>query len=552
MPAMDPCVPRRWSPAFSTAILALAGLFLPAGCSGEPPEPAPDAPSYAMPSPGGRVVFGGRVEPKDLNCLRETETPAVTICDLIADTLLTYDSELNIIPRLAESFVISPDRLSITLNLRQGVKWHDGTPFTIKDVLYTVERIRDPGSNIQGQLPSQFEAVKSIETPDEWTLVARYDQASVVAIHTWAKVFIMPAHLPFGTGEPSGLGRRPVGTGPFRFESWTPGQEIFLKANDDYFLGRPLLDEFIMRYVDSGPSIVFGLTSGELDVTPLPAGGLRADDPDIEVHRYPLMKVRYILWNIVHESRLLSDPKVRKAISLALNRAAYVNIVAKDHPTLAVSTFIPGSWAHDPDLAPLPYDPEQAAALFREAGWIDRNNDGLLETPHGPAEFTLLVLAGHPDVEIGEMLKESLATLGVNVNLVALEWKVMQERKRGGSFQGLIAGWGLDVDPDPFDFFHSSQASGGQNYGGYSNLEVDRLSEEGRLETDPGKRARIYHQIERILVEEQPYTFIYHNVATVGRNRRVQGMRIGQRGVWGWQPGILSWWIPEKERRSRR
>ena len=281
----------------------------------------------------------------------------------------------------------------------------------------------------------------------------------------------------------------------------------------------------------------------------LPPAGLPSKNPQIEIHRYPLLSIQFILWNVAHENKLLADPRVRKAISLAFDRHAYVSHVAKDHPPLAVSTFLPGSWAHDPELAPLPYDPDQAAALFAEAGWADRDGDGVLETPHGPAQFTLLAVSGSPAVQMGEMLKEGLAPLGVRVDLLALEWKVLRQRVRAGSFQAAFFRWNMDVDPDPFDFFHSSQAARGQNFGGYSNAELDRLVEAGLHETDQALRAEIYYQVERILVEEQPYTFIFHPVATVGMNRRVHGVQIGQRGLWGWQPGILDWWIPEEERR---
>lgn len=523
-------------------------LLLPASCAPSPEPPPSEAVREACgsdPAPGGQIVVGVPSEPQGLNCLRVAGGLEVTLCRYFSGTLLAHDRNLGIIPRLAQSFQSSEDGRSVTFKLRHDVKWHDGVPFTAEDVLYTVERIRSPGSAIRGNLPALFEPLASVEAPDDYTIVASYREPYALAYQAWSRAFIMPAHLPFEPGAATPLSRAPVGTGPFRLVRWEPGVQIVLEAFPDYFGGAPLLDRLIYRIVPDRGSLLAGLRTGDIDIvsfTPTDAPEEDRSQP-FRVIRFPANALDFILWNTREDPGLFTDPRVRRALSLALDRPGYIRHLTGGQDLPAVSTFHPSSWAHDPELEPLPHDPGEAAALLAQAGWNDTDGDGILDTPAGPAEFTIIYFSGAAVAEsIATMLQESLAGLGVKVHLQGLDRQGIRERVRGRSFQAAVYTWYMDPDPDPYDFFHSSQSEYGQNFGGYSNPEVDRLAEEGRREMEPSRRARLYHQVEKILREEQPYTFLAHPMNTLGVSRRVCGLEFGPAG-WSWYPSPLQWWV---------
>lgn len=506
----------------------------------------------AAPLNGGAVVCGDGVEPRELNCIRTVEASTLRICRLVADTLVDHDRNLRIIPRLAESFEASADGKTLTFHLRKGVRWHDGKPFTARDVLYTIDQIRSPHSNIAGNLPALFEPLAAVEAPDEFTVVSRFREPYALGYEAWAKTFILPEHLRFAPGEASPADRAPIGTGAFKFVRWDAQDKIVLEANRDYFAGRPHLDRFIVRYVPNSHTLALALKSGDLDITTLTAEETPADDTGLpyRILRYPALSLDAILWNVREPKGLFIDARVRRAMSMALDRRAYVDKILRGHGLPAVSTFFPGMWAHDAALEPLPHDAGGAAALLAAAGWRDRDGDGILDTPSGPASFTLIFsprAAEHDS--LAAIFKDSVKPLGIDVHLESLDHATYLERCRNHGFEAALRRWGLDVDPDPFDFFHSSSYKDGLNYGGYASTDVDRLAEEGRRTMSLEKRTALYHKVEAILREEQPYTFIAHPSSIVGMSRRLQGVEVAPNGVLAWYPAAIGWWISPAEAR---
>lgn len=526
MPRSD-SLQRRFPPAplLATTIL----LALAAGCT-----QGPDPPETAREGDGetATLIYGSPEEPRELNCIRASDLPAIQICHMVHDTLLAFGKDLDLQPRLAESWEIGEGGRSITFRLRRGAAWHDGAPFASRDVLYTVQQIRHPDAMIRGNLPALFEPLESIEAPDDYTVVARYREPYAPALQAWARAYILPAHLPASPGATSPEDRAPVGTGPFRFESWDPAEKITLAANEEYFGGRPLLDRLILRIIPDAHTLALALQTGEAHLGSLPPPLAPPEKPGAayRVHRFSSLKLDFILWNARSRPGIFADSRVRRALSMALDRAGYIEHVTGGADRAAVSTFHPAIWAHDPSLEPLPYDPAEAASLLKQAGWS--------------TDFTLLYYSGNRSHEkIATLLQDALGRLGISVSLQGLEWTVFLEKVRGGSFDAAVYRWNLDPDPDPFDFFHSSQAEGGQNYGGYSSPVFDRLAEEARRTPDPAARRAIYHRIERILREDQPYTFISHPASVAVVSRRLEGVEFGPSGFWGWYPAQLQWRI---------
>lgn len=511
-----------------------------------------DAPAPG-PSSGGSVVFADKNEPSELNCVRAGDAPALRICRLVSDSLLDYDANLNFIPRLAESFETDPSGTRLTFHLRRGVKWHDGEPLTSKDVAYTIRQLTDPKAMVRGNRAALFEPLIGLDTPDDFTVIARYREPFPLAYEGWVRTFILPAHLPFKPGESSKLDRSPVGTGPWRFVAWDPGQRILLEANDQYFAGRPHLDRLAYRYLPEDSTHPLALKTGEVQLAAFPPHLVPDDDAGLPFRlvRYDSLALVCVMWNVRDSRGLFKDPRVRRAVALAFDRASFVRTFMKGHGRPAVSSFYPLSWAHDPQLEPLPYDPAAAGKLLEQAGWRDRDGDGTLDTPSGPASFTLNFFPGRADQErIATLLQAALKPLGVDVHLQGLEFATLRERVHKHEFEATTYSWTLDADPDPYDFFHSSQyPPAGLNMGGYSNPVIDRLSEEGRRTLDVKVRASLYHRAESILRDEQPFLFIYHPESVVGVARSLQGVEIGPAGLWGWWPSTLRWWIPAADQR---
>lgn len=546
---------RLAAPASVALALALFGAY---GC-GREPDPAGEPPPETQveqeaPSRGGEAIIALDAEPKDLNCLRVADAPSVSICRVIAGTLLDYDRDVRLVPRLAESFEASDDGRELTFRLRKDVRWHDGHPLTSRDVLYTVEALRHLDAEIQGNLPALFEPLESIASADEHTVVVRYREPYALAYEAWTRAFIMPAHRPFGPGEETPLSRAPIGTGPFRFKHWEPGVQVVLEANEDHFDGPPWLDRITLRIVPDRGALLAGLKTQTIDI-----GGLNPLDVPPEDSGLPFTTIKYagprvdfILWNTRPDPGLFADARVRRAFSLAFDRQGYIDHVTEGNDLPAVSTFHPRGWAHDPSLEPLPHDPEAAARLLDEAGWRSEAG-GARVTPRGPAAFTLLFNSANPAHEkIATLMKESLASLGVKVRLQGLDFPTLRDKVNARAFEAAVYRWYLDPDPDPYDFFHSREAEQGQNLGGYSNPEVDHLAEEGRRTLDLRRRADIYHQVERILREDQPYTFVSHPTVAIAVNRRIRGVEVGPRGFWGWYPAPMRWWVLQDPPRRTR
>jgi peptide/nickel transport system substrate-binding protein len=511
--------------------------------------------SGTQPTNGGTIVLAIVADPHELNCIRANDMPALTICRWVTDTLVDYDHDQNIVPRLAESFESSADGRTLTFHLRKGVRWHDGAPFTATDVLYTVRQIRAPGAHVLNSSLGYLESLVSIEAPDEFTVVTKYREPYALVYQAWADIFILPAHLPFDPGASTPADRHPVGTGPFRFVRWDPQEKIVLEANPEYFLGRPHIDRMIVRYIPDEHTRAIALKSGEIDISDLQISDAAADDtgrPYRIVH-YPFRSLQMIVWNVREPKGLFSDSRVRRAMALALDRDAYISRIMNGYALTAVSSFFPGTSAQDHALQPLPHDPKGAAALLAEAGWRDRDGDGVLDTPHGPASFTLLYSPTKPWMEaLAALFQADLKPLGVDVHLESLEWNTFLNRINTHSFEAALKAWTLDPDPDPFDLFHSSQWMGGHNLGGYASAEVDRLIEEGRTTMEPGRRSEVYHRLEAILREEQPVMFIAFPNSILGINRQVQGVVTGPSGFLGGYPDILGWWLSPAEARQGR
>jgi len=514
-----------------------------------PPPREPDVPAY-----GDSLVEGSIGEPSTLIPILASDSASHSVAAMVYNGLVKYDKNLNLTGDLAERWDISPDGLTITFHLRKGVKWHDGSEFTAHDVLYTYRTIIDPKTPTA--YAEDFLQVKSAAAVDPYTFKVIYSKPFAPALASWG-LNILPAHLLEGKDiTKSELARNPVGTGPYRFKEWTPGQRIVLESFQQYFEGRPYIDRRIYRIIPDSSTMYMELKAGGLDMMSLtPVQFQRqTNSPDFlrrfNKFTYPVPTYAYLGYNL--KNPLFTDKRIRQAITCAINKDELVQGVLFGLGQAGHTPFQPGTWANNPDLKPFPYDPVRAEKLLAEAGWHKRGSDGMLVKDGKPFKFTILTNQGNEQrIKTAQIVQYRLKKIGIDVRIRVLEWaSLLTNYIDSRNFDVVLMGWSISQDPDQYDIWHSSKTGAKElNFISYKNPEVDRLLEEGRGTFDKEKRRRCYFRMQEILADEQPYTFLYVPAALPAISARFRGIQPAPAGI-GYN--LIKWYVPLKEQLSER
>lgn len=535
---------------FHIITVTIACLCL-SGCAPDTEHTAAHAPSRQVVPPvyGDAVIEGTIGEASTLIPILASDSASHSVAGQIYNGLVKYDKNLKLIGDLASSFQVSQDGLTITFHLRHGVKWHDGTPFTSRDVLYTYNVIIDPKTPTA--YADDFKQVKSLVAPDDFTVVARYSVPFAPALASWGSA-ILPAHLLEGkdiTKTP--LSRNPVGTGPYRFKEWVGGQKIVLEANKDYFEGRPYIDRYIYRIIPDTSTMYMELKAGGVDLmslTPVQYSRQTVSQrftSQFNKFRYPSSGYLYMGYNLRHP--LFADKRVRQAITAAINKDELIHGVLFGMGQKSHGPIVPGRWAYNPGVKDIGYDPAHAAELLSAAGWHEKNADGILTKNGKPFQFTIQTNQGNQQrLLTAQIVQQRLKTIGIDVKIRIVEWATfLKEHIDKGNFDVVMLAWNISQDPDMYDIWHSSKTKPGElNFIGYNNPEVDRLLVEGRSTFDVEKRKRAYFRIQEILADEQPYTFLYVPDALPVVNARIRGIEPAPAGIGHNQ---IRWYVPKNE-----
>jgi len=536
------------SPLFFPILFLL--LFFVASCnSGDAPSAAAPRAESTPPATGDSLVEGTIGEASTLIPILASDAPSHAIAGLVYNGLVKYDKNLNIIGDLAESFDISSDGLTITFHLRRGVKWHDGAPFTSRDVLYTFRVTIDPKTPTA--YAEDFKQVKSITVPDDYTVRVVYGEPFAPALASWG-MNILPAHLLEGKDiTKSPLARKPVGTGPYRFKEWISGQKIVLEASSDYFEGRPYIDRFIYRIIPDSSTMYMELKAGAIDLmnlTPVQYSRQTANNnftSRFNKYRYPSSGYLYMGYNLRHP--LFGDKRVRQAMTAAINKEELIQGVLFGMGQKSHGPIVPGRWAYNPNVRDIEYNPKRAAELLAEAGWREKNSEGILVKDGKTFKFTILTNQGNQQrLMSAQIIQQRLRQVGVDVKIRIVEWATfLKEFIDKGKFEVVMLAWNISQDPDMYDIWHSSKTKPGElNFIGYKNAEVDRLLVEGRNTFDIEKRKKAYFRIQEILADEQPYTFLYVPDALPVVSARIRGVEPAPAGIGHNQ---IKWHVPKNE-----
>ncbi len=437
---------------------------------------------------------------------------SVIVNKVLFPGLVRPNEQLRPEPDLALSWEESPDGLTYTFALRPGVQWHDGKPFTARDVKFTFDQITDLRSG--SRLRSDFAAIAGVDVVDSLTVRFRL-RAPFAPFLTLLgyNAGILPEHKLSGAPltQATDFNRaHPVGTGPFMVEEIVPGASLTLIRNPKYFGHAPKLDRVVFKIVPDINAQVAQLRAGELDLVTIEPANLASVNgvEGVSVLQVPVVQHTYVAFN--NTSPLFSSPVVRRALGYAVNRGAIIKGVLRGYADTARGT-IPVALTsyYDSSIAPVPYAPDSALALLATVGWT-RGADGKLHDAAGkPFTFELLVGKGNPTYEQAALaVQQDLQQLGMNVTLHTLEFAALvRDRILPGRFDANLIWWTTPPDPDQYAFYHTGQDN---NNVRWSNHVADSLLELGRSTQDTLLRREIYRAFQRLERDDPPVLVLFY------------------------------------------
>lgn len=473
----------------------------------EPVDTGPTpVPADATPQEGGilRIANAFNLRGCDMH-LRGSSTTHQHACGaIVADTLLTLEDKKVFAPMLAESWEISDDSRTYTFNLRQGVTFHDGTPFNAEAVKVNFERIMDPELN--AVFYPVFKNIESIETPDESTIVVTLTTADInfpISLVQYGTAIYSPEALANGDVDTN-----PIGTGPFKIVSFAPDHLVF-ERNDEYWNGKPYLEGVDVKVVPDPISRVFELEAGTSDVILwVPETEItRIIEQGFNMQSEPGQNHTGVTLN--RSKPPLDDIRVREAVLYAIDPAALMEPVWVGRAAVAETGIPAASWAFNESIEAYPYDPEKAKALLEEAGWVVGSQGGIREKDGELLELYFPVGADLPRPQVALIIQDQLRKVGIAADVSVIETFSFYEQVYNCEHD--ITYWSdsfITLDPAEFySDFHSSEA---RDAWCYEDAEMDQLLEEGQALTDPAERKEIYDQVQAKIYDETFVRWIAH------------------------------------------
>ncbi len=509
---------------------------------------APLAEADLVPAYGDALIQGSIGDASTMIAMLASDSSSRAVIGHIFDGLLTYDKDLKELePRLAEGWEVSPDGLQITFKLRKDVRWQDGKPFTVHDIKFGFDLIRDPATLTS--YAEDFKQVEHFEILDDHSFRVTYDKPFAPALASWGSLVVLPRHLLEGQDiNTSPFARNPVGLGAYKFEAWETGSEISVLSNYDYYRGRPYVERVVWRVIPDLQTQFLELNAGSLDtmgLTPVQFERQTSSAQFNEMFRkytYVANGYTYLGYNL--ENPLFADKRVRRALTHAINKQELVDAVLLGLGQPTDGPYKPGTRWVNQDLEPLAFDPEKSRQLLAEAGWVDTDGDGVVDKDGRPFAFTIITNNGNESRQkTAIIVQRRFKDIGVDASIRPLEWAAFIndyiDKRR---FEAVILGWSSGPDPDLYDVWHSSKTEGKHlNFISFKNVEADRMLERGRRTFDNDERKRYYDRLQEILHEEQPYSFLYVPHALVAVSSRFYGIEPAAAGI---SHNFERWFVP--------
>jgi len=465
--------------------------------------------------------------PSRLNPLLATDSSSSEIAGFIFNGLVKYDKDnATIIGDLAKKFYFKDDK-TLVFELRKNVHWHDGEKFTAKDVVFTYKTLISP--TISSPYSAGFRFVKDVKSLDEYTVEVVYKQVYFKALETWM-MGIIPEHVLRDEKNlmSASFNTHPVGTGPYKLYQLQHSKNIILRAYDNYFLGRPKIDEISFHVIADAMTRFLMLKSGELDIgsiEPIQYERQLSDNFFKKFNIFEKITQSYTYLGFNLRLKKFQNPKVREALSLAIDREEIIKILFFNHAKICTGPFLPSSIAFNEDVKTPTKDIQKAKKLLAEAGY---------DAQH-PFEFEI-VTSNSSAIRpyAAEILQYQLKKAGVIVKLRVMEWQAFLNMVVfPHKFDSVLLGWGLSPTPDPYMFWHSdNDKQGGFNLVGYKDAMMDRMIEESQEIIDRKKLSKIWKKMFKMITDTNPYLFLYIPNSITAVSKKIKNVQNSPSGIW--------------------
>lgn len=499
-------------------------------------------PGSAQPVAGGIYTEAVVGQLQRLNPLLDKANPADRDIDkLIFSGLVKFDSNGYAVPDLAESWTISQDGLIYTVTLKPNLKWHDGKELTTRDIEFTANMMRGGGDYISSDLKDFWKAIKIVvldNTHMQFVLPEAF-----APFLDYLSFGVLPQHI---LGDKSidemandTFNLAPVGSGPYMFSSLDVENNqitgIHLKSFNEYAGGTPYIREIVIRYYEDSASalqaykdgFVQGISQITTDVLPQALA-----EPNLAIYSSRLPEESLILFNLNDAGvDFLQNADIRRALYMAINREKMINQIFNGQAIRADGVIFPDTWAYLDSTPVVNYDPDQAALLLKEQGYVITGDENPVRKK-GDRELKFVMK--YPDDQlhkvVAEFIQKSWQDLGVTVTLEAVPTDLfVSDTLSSKSYQAALVDINLSStpDPDPYPFWDQGEMTSGQNYSQWNNRVVSDILEQARITTDLAERTRLYHNFQAIFAKDLPALPLYFPVYNYGVDKQVQGVTIG-------------------------
>jgi len=526
----------RWQILVVLVTLAIVAVLLFSQQS-----PTITGPILPQPEQGGVYTEGlvgslGRLNP----LLDWNNTADRSVDRLLFTGLVRFDERGLPQADLAEAWGVAQDGTVYNFSIRQNAVWHDGTPVTSDDVIFTIDRMKSAGSlypqdikDLWGKIEVEklSDKVLKFTLPEPFVPFMDYLTFGIVPKHLLEAV--TPEQMPDAE-----FNINPVGSGPYKFDHLIvdDGQisGVVLTAADTYYGTAPFIEQVVFRYYESSADAMDAYQQGDvLSVSQITSDVLNMalEEPNLSVYTSRLPQISFILFNLNNpEVAFLQDPKLRHALMLSINRPYLINTFLQGQAVMADGPILPSSWAYHDGLERFEYNPDQAVNILKTEGYVIPAEGGDVRAKEGtPLFFTML----HPDDEvhtkIAQTIRDEWAAVGVGVQLQAVPYdKLASDFLATRKYHAALIDLNLarTPDPDPYPFWHQAEAAGGQNYTQWDNRAASEYLEQARVTADYTLRTRLYRNFQVVFSKELPALPLFAPVYSYGVDSQVQGVQV--------------------------
>lgn len=469
------------------------------------------------------LVFGRGGDTITLDPALVLDGESAKVCDMIFDTLVQYkENTTELEPALAEMWENSPDGLTWTFHLRQGVTFHDGSPFNAHVAAFSLNRPKAQTGDFFKQIISHIMALD--ESTLEIQLNTPYAPFLTTIASTENSIVSQAAVMHYGQD----FENNPVGTGPFKFVQWDRDDQIVLHASDTHWAGKPAIDKLVFRSIPDNSERYMELQAGNLHVMEFPNPDVLSEiqgDPMLDLLMQPSLNVGYLAMNM--DKPPFDNLKVRLAINHAFNKSEIIENLYQGTGIPAKNPIPPTLWSYDDTIEDYPYDPELAKQLLAEAGFPDGFTTTLWALP-----------IPRPYIPNGQALAEILQTqlreIGIEATIVTYDWNTYIEKTQNGEHDMAMLGWSASADPDNFLYYLLSKTTAQKpdalNIAFYRSDEMQDVLDRARASTDHNERIELYKQAQAIFHRDVPWVPLAHAQRLLVINRKVKNLKLSPSG----------------------